>query len=62
MGALSIWTDDRTLGAQRLSFFNSYYDSWCYPPLLAFLTFDRQGGAAVSAAPDGLAGRSSFSG
>ena len=35
-------TDDRTHGAQQLSFFNGYYDSWCYLPLLAFLTFDRE--------------------
>ena len=35
-------TDDRAHGAQQLSFFNGYYDSWCYLPLLAFLTFDRE--------------------
>ena len=35
-------TDDRTHGAQQMSFFNGYYDSWCYLPLLAFLTFDRE--------------------
>ena len=35
-------TDDRTHGAQHLSFFNGYYDSCCYLPLLAFLTFDRE--------------------
>ena len=33
-------TDDATPGAQQLTFFNKYYDSWCYLPLLAFLTFD----------------------
>ena len=33
-------TDDATHGAQPLTFFNKYYDSWCYLPLLAFLTFD----------------------
>lgn len=33
-------TDDATHGAQQLTFFNGYYDSWCYLPLLAFLTFD----------------------
>ena len=33
-------TDDRTHGAQQLTFFNGHYDSWCYLPLLAFLTFD----------------------
>ena len=33
-------TDDAPHGAQQLTFFNGYYDSWCYLPLLAFLTFD----------------------
>ena len=33
-------TDDRTHGAQQLTFFNGHYDSWCYLPLLAFLTFN----------------------
>ncbi len=33
-------TDDPTHGAQQLSFFNSHYDSWCYLPLLGFLTFN----------------------
>ena len=33
-------TDDPTHGAKQLSFFNSYYDSWCYLPLLFFLTFN----------------------
>jgi hypothetical protein len=33
-------TDDPTHGAQQLTFFNGHYDSWCYLPLLAFLTFD----------------------
>jgi Transposase DDE domain group 1 len=32
-------TDDPTHGAQQLTFFNAHYDSWCYLPLLAFLTF-----------------------
>ncbi len=35
-------TDDPTHGAQQLSFFNGFYGSWCYLPLLAFLTFDRE--------------------
>ncbi len=35
-------TDDPTHGAQQLSFFNGFYDSWCYLPMLAFLTFDRE--------------------
>ena len=33
-------TDDRTHGAQQLTFFNGHYNSWCYLPLLAFLTFN----------------------
>jgi len=33
-------TDNPTHGAQQLTFFNGHYDSWCYLPLLAFLTFD----------------------
>ena len=33
-------TDDPTHGAQQLTFFNGHYDTWCYLPLLAFLTFD----------------------
>ena len=35
-------TDDPTHGAQQYSLFNGYYDNWCYLPLLAFLTFDRE--------------------
>src|SRR6267378_512953 len=35
-------TDDPTHGAQQMSFFNGFYGSWCYLPLLAFLTFDRE--------------------
>src|SRR6267378_2118421 len=35
-------TDDPTHGAQQLSFFNGFYGSWCYLPLLAFLTFDHE--------------------
>ena len=33
-------TDDPTHGAQQLSFFNGHYDTWCYLPMLAFLTFN----------------------
>ena len=33
-------TDDPTHGEQQLSLFNGYYDSWCYLPLLAFMSFD----------------------
>ena len=35
-------TDDPTHGAQQYTLFNGYYDNWCYLPLLAFLTFDRE--------------------
>ncbi len=35
-------TDDPTHGAQQLAFFNGFYGSWCYLPMLAFLTFDRE--------------------
>jgi hypothetical protein len=35
-------TDDPTHGAQQLSFFNSHYDSWCYLPLVGFLTFNNE--------------------
>jgi hypothetical protein len=33
-------TDDPTHGAQQLSFFNGYYDSWCYLPVLGFVSFN----------------------
>jgi hypothetical protein len=33
-------TDDRTHGQQQLSFFNGYYDSWCYLPILGFVSFN----------------------
>jgi len=33
-------TDDPTHGAQQLSCFNGFYDTWCYLPLLGFLSFD----------------------
>jgi hypothetical protein len=35
-------TDDPTHGAQQLTFFNGHYDSWCYLPQLAFVTFNRE--------------------
>ena len=35
-------TDDLTHGGQQLTFFNSHYGGWCYLPLLAFVTFDRE--------------------
>jgi hypothetical protein len=33
-------TDDPTHGQQQLSFFNGHYDSYCYLPVLGFLTFN----------------------
>jgi len=35
-------TEDPTHGAQQLTFFNGFYDHWCYLPLVASLTFDRE--------------------
>lgn len=35
-------TDDPTHGAQQFTFFNGFYDSYCYLPLLGFLTFDKE--------------------
>ena len=33
-------TDDPTHGQQALTFFNRHYDTWCYLPLIATLTFN----------------------
>jgi hypothetical protein len=35
-------TDDPTHGAQQLSFFNGHYDTWCYLPVLGFISFDEE--------------------
>jgi hypothetical protein len=35
-------TDDATHGAQQQTFFNWYYDSYCYLPMVGFLTFDQE--------------------
>ena len=35
-------TVDPSHGEQQLSFFNGYYDSWCYLPVLGFLSFDEE--------------------
>ena len=43
-------TEAPTHGDQQLTFFNGYYDSWCYLPLLAFLTFDDEAEQYLSAA------------
>ena len=33
-------TDDPTHGQQEFTFFNGHYDTWCYLPLVATVTFD----------------------
>jgi hypothetical protein len=33
-------TDDPTHGAQQLAMFNGHYDTWCYLPVVGFLSFD----------------------
>jgi hypothetical protein len=33
-------TDDPTHGAQQLALFNAHYDTWCYLPLVGFLSFN----------------------
>ena len=35
-------TDDPTHGQQQFSFFNGYYDSWCYLPVLGFVSFNNE--------------------
>ena len=35
-------TDDPTHGAQQLSFFNGHYDSWCYLPVVGFVSFNEE--------------------
>ncbi|HEV7666997.1 MAG TPA: IS1380 family transposase [Thermoanaerobaculia bacterium] len=35
-------TEDSTHGEQQLALFNGHYDTWCYLPLLAFVTFDKE--------------------
>jgi hypothetical protein len=35
-------TDDPTHGAQQLTCFNGFYGTWCYLPMVAFLTFDHE--------------------
>jgi Transposase DDE domain group 1 len=62
-------TDDPTHGAQQLTFFNRHYDTWCYLPLLGFLSFNdeqeqylcaavlRPGNAPASRGAIGILGR-----
>ena len=33
-------THDPTHGGQQLTFFNGFYDSWCYLPVAGFMSFD----------------------
>src|SRR5436853_6982472 len=33
-------TDDPTHGAQQLSLFNGHYDTWCYLPVMGFVSFN----------------------
>lgn len=35
-------TDDPTHGQQEFAFFNGYYDTWCYLPVVATLTFNHE--------------------
>ncbi len=35
-------TDDPTHGQQEFTFFNGHYDTWCYLPLVATVTFDTE--------------------
>jgi hypothetical protein len=35
-------TDDPTYGQQEFSFYNGHYRNWCYLPLVATLTFNRE--------------------
>ena len=33
-------TDDPTHGTQQLTFFNAHYDTWCYLPVMGFVSFN----------------------
>jgi hypothetical protein len=35
-------TDDPTHGQQEFAFFNGHYNTWCYLPLLGFVSFDHE--------------------
>jgi hypothetical protein len=62
-------TDDPTHGAQQLTFFNGHYDTWCYLPVVGFLSFNdeaeqylvtavlRPGKAPAKAGAIGILGR-----
>jgi Transposase DDE domain group 1 len=59
-------TDDPTHGAQQLTFFNTHYDTWCYLPVMGFVSFNdekeqylltavlRPGNAPASAGATGI--------
>src|SRR2546426_3356573 len=44
-------TDDPTHGQQEFALFNGYYDTWCYLPLIATVTFNPEPIQSVVAAP-----------
>ncbi|MFQ5916045.1 MAG: IS1380 family transposase [Nitrospinota bacterium] len=35
-------TEDPTYGGQQLTFFNAYYDNWCYLPMVTTIQFDQE--------------------
>lgn len=35
-------TDDPTYGEQQLTFFNAYYDTWCYLPMVTSIQFEEE--------------------
>ena len=35
-------TEDPTYGEQQLTFFNGFYDNWCYLPMMGFVSFDSE--------------------
>jgi hypothetical protein len=43
-------TEDPTHGQQQFALFNGYYDTWCYLPLLATLTFNNEAQQSLVAA------------
>src|SRR2546427_5735503 len=43
-------TDDPTHGQQEFTFFNGHYDTWCYLPVVATVTFDADAEQAAAVA------------
>jgi hypothetical protein len=35
-------TDDPTHGGQQITFFNGHYDTWCYLPVMGFMSFNEE--------------------